>query len=254
MELVELHVLQWDAPSEGNRNAIAGEGVGVGGGLVDLSEAAGCKDDGLARENVNLAGCQLVGNHTRWLSLVHHQVQNIELVVKLDTELDAGLVKSLQNHVASPVGRVAASSNRSLAVVSGVTAKPTLVNFAVRGAIEGQAHVFQVNYRLHRLLGQDLGSILINEVVATFHSVEGVPLPAVLLDVRKGCCHSALGGSGVAACWEQLRDHSDTGLTAGFDRSAHASSAGTNDDDVVRVIGDVVGRAQKSSFLVRWAE
>ncbi len=141
MELVELHVLQWDAPAEGNRDAITCEGVGVGGGLVDLSEAAGCKHDGLARKNVNLAGSQLVGHNTRWLSLVHYQVQNIELVVELDAELDAGLVEGLQNHVAGAVSCVAASSNWSLAVVSGVTTKPALVDLAVRSSIERQAHV-----------------------------------------------------------------------------------------------------------------
>ena len=48
VELEELHVLQRQALAPDDADAVAGEGVRVRGGLVDLAEAAGGEDDALA--------------------------------------------------------------------------------------------------------------------------------------------------------------------------------------------------------------
>ena len=62
VELEELHVLERQALAPDDADAVAGEGVGVGGGLVDLAEAAGGEDDRLRVEDVQFAGGELVGD------------------------------------------------------------------------------------------------------------------------------------------------------------------------------------------------
>ena len=48
VELEELHVLERQALAPDDADAVAGEGVRVRGGLVDLAEAAGREDDAFA--------------------------------------------------------------------------------------------------------------------------------------------------------------------------------------------------------------
>jgi len=55
VELEELHVLERQALAPDDPDPVAGQGVRVRGGLVDLAEAAGRKDDGLGLEDVELA-------------------------------------------------------------------------------------------------------------------------------------------------------------------------------------------------------
>ena len=149
MELVKLHVLERDSSPVCNRNAVTGQGVRIRGGFVDLSETTGCKDNRLCGEYVNVSRCQIVGNDTGWLALVHDQVQNIELVEEVDSKLHAVLVQSLQDHVASAVCCVATASNRCFSVVSGVATETTLVNLALRGPVKRQSHVLEVDHCLN---------------------------------------------------------------------------------------------------------
>ena len=121
------------------------------------------------------------------------------LVVELDAVLDALLVERLQDHVAGPVGGEAGPLDRPLAEVAGVAAEPALVDLAVGRPVERQAHVLELDHGLDRLAGQDLGGVLVDEVVAALDRVEHVPLPVVLLLVAQGGTDAALGGAGVGA-------------------------------------------------------
>ena len=141
VELVKLHVLQRDASSKSNRHSVTGQGVSIRSGFVDLAKPTGCKNNRLCLENVNVSGGEFIGNNSGWLAIVHYQIQNVELIEKIDSELDAVLVQSLQNHVASSVGCVTAAPNRCLAVVPRVTSEAALVNLAVWGSVKGQSHV-----------------------------------------------------------------------------------------------------------------
>ena len=87
----------------------------------------------------------------------HHEVERVVLVVELDPELHAVLEQRLQDHVAGAVGRVAGPADRRLAVVASVAAEAALVDLAVRRAVEGQAHVLEVDDRVDGLLREDLG-------------------------------------------------------------------------------------------------
>src|SRR5690606_20826671 len=110
-------------------------------------------------------------------------------------------------------GGVAGAANGCLAVVGGVAAEPTLVDLALGCAVERQPHVLEVDDRVDRLFGEDLGGVLVDEVVAALDGVEGVPLPRVLFDVGEGRSHAALSRTGVRTRRVELRD--DGGLRAG---------------------------------------
>ena len=62
VELVKLHVLQRKSLAEHDAQAVAGQGVRVGGGLVHPARPAGGEHDRLGVEDVDVAGGQLVGD------------------------------------------------------------------------------------------------------------------------------------------------------------------------------------------------
>jgi hypothetical protein len=62
VELEELDVLERQALAPDDADAVARQGVGVRGRLVDLAEPAGREDDGLGVEDVEIAGRELVGD------------------------------------------------------------------------------------------------------------------------------------------------------------------------------------------------
>src|SRR5690606_18410724 len=65
VELEELHVLEGEPLAPDDADPVAGEGVGVRSGLVDLAETTGGEDDRLALEHVQLARGELVGDDAR---------------------------------------------------------------------------------------------------------------------------------------------------------------------------------------------
>ena len=241
MELEELDVLERQTLAPHDADAVARQGVGVGGRLVDLSEPAGREDDGLGVEDVEITGRELVGDDAGDLGVavaVLHgdEVERVVLVEEVDAELDAVLEQRLQDHVARAVRGVAGATDGRLAVVGGVSAEAALVDLALGGAVERQTHVLEVDDGVDRLLGEDLRGILVDEVVAALDGVEGVPLPRVLFDVGERGGHAALRGAGVRAGRVELRDDGGAGAGARLDRGTHARAAGADDDDVELVV------------------
>ncbi len=138
------------------------------------------------------------------------------------------------------VGRVAGSAHGGLAVLAGVAAEATLVDLAVGRAVERQPHVLEVDDRVDRFFREDLGGILIDQVVATLDGVVGVPLPVVVLDVGERGGHPALRGAGVRARGVELGDDRGGGVWSRLDGGAHPGASRTHDDDVVLVVVDAV--------------
>jgi hypothetical protein len=239
MELEELHVLQRKAAPEDHPQAVAGEGVRVGGGLEDLAGTAGGEHDRLGLEHVDLAGGQLVGDHAGGdravVCLGETDVQHVVLVVELDAVPDAVLIERLQDHVAGAVRRVAGPAHRRLAVLAGVPAEPALVDLAFRGPVERQAHLLQVEDGVDGLPAHDLRRVLVDQVVTTLDGVEGVPLPVVFLDVGQRGAHAALRRPGVRAGGIELGEHGGAGARAGLNGRAHAGAARSDDHHVVLV-------------------
>ena len=89
-------------------------------------------------------------------------------------------------------------------MIAGVTTEATLVDLAVWCAVERQTHVLEVDNGLNRFLRENLGGILVDQVIATLYGVEGVPLPAVFFNVGKGRSHAALSCTSVRAGREEL--------------------------------------------------
>lgn len=239
VELEELHVLQRQTATVDRRLSVTRQRVRVRRHLEELAGAAGRVDHGLRLEDVDLTGRQLVRDDTGGVldpvDLDDQLVQDVELVEELHALLHAVLVQRLEDHVAGAVGRVAGPADRGLAVVAAVTAEAALVDGAVRRAVERQAHLLQVEDRVDGLLRQDLGGVLVDQVVTALDRVEGVPLPVVLLHVGQRGGHAALRGARVGAGGVELREHGGTAALRRFDRGAHAGAARADDDCVVLV-------------------
>lgn len=118
-------------------------------------------------------------------------------------------------------------------MVAGVATEAALVDPAFGRAVEGQAHLFQVQHGVDGFLGHDLGCVLVNQVVATLDGVEGVPLPVVFLDVGQCCTHATLGCTCVRAGGVELGQYRGACTLTGFDRGAHAGATCTDNNDVV---------------------
>jgi hypothetical protein len=243
VELEELHVFEWQAIAPDDADAVTREGVRVRGGLEDLAEATSGEHERLALEHVQVAGLQLVrddgGGTLHTIDLDERDVERVVLVEEADVVLDAVLVERLQDHVAGAVSGIAGAANGRLAVLTRVPTEAALVDLALGRAVEGETHVLEVEHGLDGLLREDLGRVLVDEVVATLDGVVGVPLPVVVLDVREGRGHTALRRTGVRAGGVELRDDVDDGarpgLLGGLDRGTHASATGADDYDLVAV-------------------
>ena len=138
--------------------------------------------------------------------------------------------------MAGAVGGVAGPPHRRLAEIARVAAEAALVDEAVGGAAEGQAHVLEVVDRLDRFLGEDGRRVLVDEIVAALDRVEGVPLRLVLLQVAEGRADASLGGARVAAHGIELGDDRDPPGARGLEGSVQAGAAGADDHRVVFVL------------------
>ena len=141
----------------------------------------------------------------------------MELVEEVDVVLDALLIERLHDHVPGAVGGVAGALDRTLAEVAGVAAEAALVHPAVGRAVEGQAHVLELEHRVDGFAREHLGRVLIDEIVAAFDGVEHVPFPVVFFDVAESRADATLSGAGVGARRIELADDRDVGLAGHLD-------------------------------------
>ncbi len=219
-------------------DAVAGQREGVRGDLEHAPEAAGGEHHRAGAEHVQLAVGDAVGDDAARLAAVDQQVDDVVLVEELDAVLDALLVERLQDHVPGSVGREARSAHRRLAEVARVAAEAALVDLALGRPIERQAHVLELDDRLDRLAGQDLGRVLVDQVVAALDRVVHVPLGVVFLDVAERGADAALGGAGVRSSRIELGQHRRLDVRAGqLERGPQAGAAGSDDDGLVVVDG-----------------
>ena len=97
MKLPHLHILGWDARPQGHAHAIARINVGIGGGGINPSSAAGCKH-GRLRFYVNrLASLNANGNNTGDRPiLVFYQVYGEPFIKKDGLILNVVLIQRMQ--------------------------------------------------------------------------------------------------------------------------------------------------------------
>src|SRR5215472_1818439 len=101
-----------------------------------------------------------------------------------------------------------------------------------------------------RIAAHVLDRVLVAEPVRSLDSVVHVPAPVVLAHIAERGADATLGGNGMAAGRVHLGDagclQSFGGGTQG---GAQAGSTGADDDDVIAVIGDRIGRRHyRTSF------
>ena len=200
---------------------------------------AGGQQRGLRAELMQLAGLELQGHDPAAAPVLHQQIQDVELVVKLDPLPDGLLVEGLEDHVTGAVGGVAGPPDGLLPEVLRVPAEAPLGDLAVLGAAEGEPHVLQLVHHVRRLAAHDLDGLLVAQVVAPLHGVEHVPLGpvAVVVHVAQGGADPPLRRAGVRAGRVQLADdgRADAGVPAQVQGGHEAGSPGPHDQRVVGV-------------------
>ncbi len=161
---------------------------------------------------------------------MHDQPGHVLLHVELDLEPVGLLDQGVQQVVAGLVGPVAAAG------IAGAAEGP-LGDAAVVVAAERAAPMVHLVDHPDGVLGHLHDGVLVAQIVAAFHRVEGVLLPGVVHAARvvgQRRVDAALRGAGVAAGRMDLREdgHVDAGHL-GLDGRAQAGQAPAHDDHVM---------------------
>src|SRR5258708_11311101 len=101
--------------------------------------------------------------------------------------------------------------------------------------------MFELDDRRDRLTAHILDRTVVPEPVGAPDRVVDVPAPIVLFHVAERRADAALRGNRVAACWKNLGDAG--GVQPGRHHAQgrpQSGAAGAEDDDVKRVVNDVV--------------
>ena len=122
-------------------------------------------------------------------------------------------------------------------MVTGVAAEAALVDLAVGRSIERKAPVLQLDHRVDRFPAHEDRGRLIDQVVATFDRVEGVPFGVVLLHVSERGAHASLGRPRVRTGGVQLRHDARPDRSGGLESGSKAGPAGSDDHRVIVVEG-----------------
>ena len=231
VELDELHVHQRRAGAIGQAHAIAGGDEGVGGRLVDATQAAGGQDHRLRGDSLELAAAHLHGDDAAAGAVLHHQRGDEPLLVGGDAGLDQLLPHHVQDGLAGDVAHVAGAGKAG-------AAEGPLLQTTVLAAAEHGAHVLQLDDVGRSLLAQHLGGVLVGQVVAALDGIEGVRLPRVL--VAQGGIDPSLGSGGVAAQGVDLGQHGHIDRFAGgLQGRPHSRQASAYHQHVMRERDDL---------------
>src|SRR5205085_415301 len=138
-------------------------------------------------------------------------------------------------------GGAGALRRRSFAHVLGHSAERTLVDLALRRAAEGEAHMFEFDHCGGRFATEIFDRVLVPQPVRSLHRIVHVPLPMIRAHIAEACSNASLSSHGMASRREHLGDACS--LEPGFGgahRCPKAGPAGTDDDDVIGMIDDLV--------------
>src|SRR5689334_10564990 len=133
------------------------------------------------------------------------------------------------------VGGVAGAAYRAFAEVAAVAAEAPLIDLAVGRSVEWQSPMLQVIDRFDGFACEDLTSILVNQVIATFDGVEHVPLPVVFFQVAQRGGHSALCRACMRARGVELADDRYAGPLRQLHRR-HQTRATRADDHNIKLM------------------
>ena len=193
MELPHLHVLRRHTCAQRHAHAITGIDVGISGRGIDPARTARREDRRLGFHIDGLTRFDADGDHTHHRTiLVLHQINGKPLIEEDSLVFDVVLIKRVQQRVTCAVGRRASTGRlATLAKIFRLPTKRSLVDAALLGTRERQAHVLQLEDRLGTDRAHVLNSVLIADVVRTFNGVVHVPAPVVLRVSTRDCAGNA---------------------------------------------------------------
>ena len=219
MKLEKFHILQRHAAAQRNRRAIARQRMGIARNRPAAPPAAGGEETGFAMKNVKLARAQLNRDDAGECPVNDDHVDDLKLVKELDFVLDALLIQRLQNHVPGAVGGMTGAPDQFLAEVARVPAEAPLADALFGSAVEGQAHVLQLDHGVDGVFRQDLRRRLIRQIVAAFYRVIGVVDRTVLVQIPERRADAPLRRAGMAARGVELAHYGNIGAAfAGIER------------------------------------
>ncbi len=208
MELPELHVLERDAGARRHAESVAGVDEGVGGRVVDAPAPARGEEHRARVEDHHLARFHLERGHADHGALgIADEVKRHPLDEELRLRVDVALIQRVQHRVAGAVRGTRAPLHRLLAEVRRVPAEGALVDGAVLVAVEGHAHVLELDHELRGSAAHELDRVLVAEVVGALDGVVHVPEPVVFAHVAERGADAPLRRHGVRARREHLREH-----------------------------------------------
>ena len=199
MKLVKFHIFQRNAASGTYRRAVPRVGMRIGCDLEDASKPAGGKQDGFGGKYMQFAGSQFNRNDTLTAIFRHYQIEDLKFVIKRYIVFNTLLIKGLQNHMPGAIRGIASTTYGCFAKVAGMAAEATLIDASFGGPVKRQSPIFQIIYCLNGFLCQYLGGLLINQIIAAFDSVKGMPFRLVFFHISKCGADATLSCPGVAA-------------------------------------------------------
>ena len=238
VELPHLDVLNWYACTQRHAHTVAGVDQRVGGRCIDATSTTSCKNSGLRTDVNSFAGLDADGDNTNDRTiLVLHQIDRVPFIEEYGVVLQIALIEGMQQRMTSTVGSSAGTSSlTTLTEVLGLTTERTLVDAALLGAGERQAHVLELEHGLRADGAHVLDSVLVADIVGTLDGIVHMPAPVIVRIGRSdGAGDATLSGNGVRTSRENFGDHS--GLVTGLgqlQRRAHTGATATNDDGVKR--------------------
>ena len=140
--------------------------------------------------------------------------------------------------MSGPVSGITGATHRRFAKVAGMTAEAALVDAALGCPVEWQAPVFQIVDRLDGFLRQDVGRLLVDQIIAALDGIKGMPFGLVFLDIAQSGADPALGGAGMAANRIEFGENCCLRLLTGLKRGIEPGAAGA-DNDRVKLIDHV---------------
>src|SRR5258706_7350689 len=149
MKLVEFHNLKRHTLPKANYRTIARQAVCIAGPFPNFAPTARGKDDTFTLENMQIAAINIDRYDASDCTVVHNQINNMIFIKEIHVVFDTLLVKRLQDHMPGAVCRMTSSTNMITCLVVGVPAKSPLRDFALLGAVKGQAHVFKLDNRVN---------------------------------------------------------------------------------------------------------
>src|SRR6185295_8611123 len=174
---------------------------------------------------------------------VHDQVDREIFDEEVRVVPEALLVERVEHRMAGAVGGGAGALRwRTLPHVLGHAAERALVDFALGGAAERQAHLLELDHRGRRFADHIFDRVLVAEPVGALDGVVHVPRPMIRAHVAEAGGDPALRGDGMAAGREDLGDAGGLEPLLGrAHRCPEPGPAGADDDHVIAVVDNLVG-------------